>query len=211
MRANRQAGAIASERYRLSFLVGGLLAEEAAIAAPVFLRVGDWVETRQALDKGNLLHARAQASAVRTGRELAQRMETLAQAEVKHLVNAPSPDRKHLMWAAFCRHYALVAEFAEEVLRDRYLLGDLTLAPNDFERFVSSKALWHEELDAIKPSTRRKLRTNLFLAMRQADLLTAGGRILPALLSGEVAQFFNARQPNDIRFFPTSAPVGGAQ
>jgi hypothetical protein len=115
------------------------------------------------------------------------------------------------MWAAFCRRYALVAEFAEEALRDKYLLGDLTLVPDDFERFVSAKSLWHEELDALKPSTLKKLRTNLFLAMRQADLLTEENRIVPALLSAEVTKFFNARRPSDIRFFPTSTPVGGAQ
>jgi hypothetical protein len=177
------------------------------IAAPLYVRLGDWQTVRAALDKDNLLHARTRASAVRTGRELVQRLGTLTGEEVKHLAKAPSPDRKHLMWAAFARRYEFVAEFAEEVLRDKFLLGVTTLTSEDFERFWVSKALWHDELEALKPSTRVKLRTNLFLALRQAGFLTEGSLIVSPLLSREVTAFLQDRRPSDIRFFP----VGGVQ
>jgi hypothetical protein len=179
------------------------MADQAAIAAPLYLRLHDWPATRAALDQDNLLHARTQASAVRTARELVQRMETLTDEEVEHLASAPSPDRKMLMWAAFCRRYALVAEFAEEVLRDKYLIGVATVMAEDFERFWAGKALWHDELEAIKDSTRAKLRTNLFLAMRQAGMLTEEGLIVPPLLSPDVARFTQG----EVRFFP----VGGTR
>jgi hypothetical protein len=192
--------------YRLSFLVGGLLAEEAAIAAPVYLKLCDWQATRAALDRGNLLHSRTRASAVRTSRELVQRMQTLTDAEVEYLASAPSTDRKLLLWVSACRRYEFVAEFAEEVLRDKYLLGVRSLATEDFERFWASKTLWHEELESLKPSTQRKLRTNLFLAMRQAGLLTEDGLIVSPLLSREVEVFLGKRTPSDVRFFP----MGGA-
>jgi hypothetical protein len=113
------------------------------------------------------------------------------------------------MWAAFCRRYALVAEFAEEVLREKYLLGAKTLLPEDFERFVASKALWHEELTELKPSTLRKLRTNLYLAMRQVGFLMDDGEIVPALLSHQVAAFLTRRTPSDLRFFPAPTPTEG--
>ncbi len=189
-------------RYRLSFLVGGLLAEEAAIAAPVYLNLRNWQATRSTIDQDNLLHSRTQASAVRTSRELIQRMATLTDDEVDYLATAPGPDRKLLMWAAFCRRYVFVAEFAEEVLRDKRLLGINNLTPEDFERFWMSKSLWHEELDAAKASTRRKLRTNLFLALRQSGMLTENGLIVEPVISPRVARFMQA----DVRFFP----VGGA-
>jgi hypothetical protein len=192
--------------YRLSFVVGGLLAEEAAIAAPIYLDLRGWQATRAALDRDNSLHARTWASAVRINRELIQRMETLTDDEVEYLGSAPGPDRKVLMWAAFCRRYALVAEFAEEVLRDKHLVGAVTLAAEDFDRFWAGKALWHEELEGLKDSTRTKLRTNLFLALRQAALLTEEGLIVPPLLTAEVTRFLEARTPSEVRFFP----VGGA-
>jgi hypothetical protein len=190
-------------------VVGGLLADEAAIAASEYLKVGDWPGTRKALASDNLLHSRARSSGLRVGQEVVRRMRTLSDAEVKYLAHGPCPDRRHLMWAAFARCYAFVAEFAEEVLRDKYLLGDMNLSREDFERFVSNKSLWHVELDEVKPSTRRRLRNSLFLAMRQAGFLTDEGVILPALLSTEVAGFLNKGCPTDIRFFPTSVPTGG--
>jgi len=193
----------AGARYRLSCLVGGLLSAEAAIAAPVYVELGAWPATRAALDRDNLLHARTRASATRTSRELVSRLATLTDAEVRHIVDAPSPDRQHLMWAAFCRRYALVAEFAEEVLRDNFLLGRLSLTRDDFDRFWARKALWHPELEALADSTRAKLRSNLFLALRQAGMLTEDGAIVPALLSGDVTEFLTRRRPSDLRFFPT--------
>lgn len=195
--------------YRLSFLVGGLFAEESRVAARLHGELGDWAAARRALDEGNLLHARTHATAVRLARELIQRMATLSDEETAHVATAPGPDHRHLMWVAFCRRYAFVGEFAQEVLRDGFLLGAPALGAEDFERFWAAKALWHHELDTVKPSTRSKLRVNLFLAMRQAELLD-DGRILSPLLSCEVASFLRARTPSDLRFFPVEDALVGS-
>ncbi|WP_139738458.1 BrxA family protein [Actinomyces wuliandei] len=78
-------------------------------------------------------------------------------------IAAPGPDRLRLMWAAMCQHYMFVAEFAQEVLRDHYLLGVSRLVSADFERVWDSKALWHAELEETRPQlvTRAKLRTEI--------------------------------------------------
>lgn len=191
-----------TEPYRLSFLVGGLLSVEAAIAAPLYLDRHDWSEVRSALVEGNLLHARTRATAVRVARELVQRMTTLSDDELVFLATALAPDRGHLMWAAACRRYTLVADFAQEVLRDRYLVGAATVTPVEFERFWEEKALWHGELEEVRPSTRSKIRTNLFLAMRQAGFLAEDGEIVSPLLSPGVRAFLEERIPSDLRFFP---------
>ena len=196
-----------SEPYRLSFVVGGLLATEATIAAPLYLELRDWAAVRAALNADNLLHARTRSTAVRITRELIQRLSVLSDVEVTYLVNAPGPDRLHLMWAALCRHYVFVAEFAQDVVRDHYLLGVSQLVPVDFERFWDSKALWHAELEETRPSTRNKLRTNLFLALRQSGMLADDARLVSPLLSPEVLALLDTRTPSDRRFFP----VGGGQ
>ncbi|WP_182911317.1 DUF1819 family protein [Actinomyces sp. 2119] len=194
------------EAYRLSFVVGGLLATEATIAAPLYLELRDWAAVRQALNAGNLLHARTRSTAVRLTRELIQRLSVLTDAEIAYLDTAPGPDRLHLMWVALCRHYLLVAEFAQEVVHDHYLLGVSRLVPADFERFWDSKAMWHAELEETRPATRTKLRTNLFLALRQSGMLADDATIVSPLLSPEVLDFLDARTPSDRRFFP----VGGS-
>lgn len=190
--------------YKLSFVVGGLLADRAEIVANVYLNLHDWKATQAELIAGNLLRCRTQSSSGRTGRELIQRMQTLDGDEIAYLVTAPSPDRLHLMWAAMCRRYEFVAEFASEVLRDQVVLGATTLTTEDFERFWSAKALWHPELDEVKSSTARKLCTNLFLAMREAGFITAGNVIVPPLLSSTVVKFLDKRTPSEIRWFPVT-------
>ncbi len=57
------------------------------------------------------------------------------------------------MWAAACRRYDLIGEFAEEVLRERFLTLAATLGYEDFDSFMRAKALWHEELADLKDST----------------------------------------------------------
>lgn len=183
-------------------MVGGLLSTEATVAAPLFLSLGDWPRVRAALIEDNLLHARTRATAVRLARELVQRLSVLSDAEIAYLVTALAPERGHLMWVAACRHYAFVGDFAQEVLRGHVLRGVCTVSAVDFEHFWESKELWHAELEAVRPSTRAKVRTNLFLAMRQAGLVAADGAIGPPLLSEGVHTLLDQCTPSDLRFFP---------
>ena len=91
------------------------------------------------------------------------------------------------MWAAACRRYELIGEFAEEVLRERFLLLAPTLGYEEFDGFVRAKALWHEELATLKESTLQKLRSNVFKMLHEAELLSEAGNIVPAVLSERVA------------------------
>ena len=111
------------------------------------------------------------------------------------------------MWTAACRRYELIGEFAEEVLRERYLTLAGTLTYQDFDSFIRARALWHEELTTIKQSTLQKLRGNVFKMLREAELLSEADHIMPAVLSERVAARFRARTPSDLRFFATSQGV----
>jgi hypothetical protein len=194
-------------RYALSFTSGALLMQEAVIVAPIYLREHDWAKVRQIIQGDNLLQARTEATGQRRAREVAQRLAVLTDNELDLLVDATVSERGHLLWAAACRRYDLIGEFAEEVLRERFLLLTPTLSHDDFNSFIRSKALWHEEVAELKGSTFRKLRANVFRMLVDAGLLTEDGRILPVVLSARVADVLAARTPSDIRFFPTA---GGA-
>lgn len=197
------ATACSSGRYKLSFSSGGLYVQGAPIAARLYLELRDWAAARAALDADNLLQARTEASARRWGRELVQRLSELSDAELEILTDATADERAQLMWVATCRRYQLVAEFAEEVLRERFLLLATDVLPEHFEAFVRGKAMWHDELNQLERSTMTKLRTSLFLMMREADFLTEEGVIIPTLLSGRVQADLAGRVPSEIRFFPT--------
>lgn len=194
----------AQDRYALSFTSGGLLAREADMVASVYLRERDWVKVRQIVTERNLLQARTSSSSVRVARETIQRISVLDDAEMELLVESSLTERCHLMWVAACRRYELIGDFAEEVLRERFLLLTPTLSVEDFDRFLTGKSLWHPELDELKASTRTKLRQNIFRMLHEAGLCSDDGAIVPAVLSERLVEQLAARKPSDIRFLPTN-------
>ncbi|MGU3435048.1 DUF1819 family protein [Actinomycetes bacterium M1A6_2h] len=196
------------ERYALSFTSGALLAREAQIVAQAYAGERDWLKVKQTIRKNNLLQARTVASGQRLAREIVQRLSVLSDPELDLLVETTTSEGGHLLWVAACRRYPLIGEFAEDVVRERFLLLKPTLAHGDFDGFIRAKALWHEEVAELKDSTLRKLRSNMFRMLVEAGLLTQGGLIVPAVLSSRVYAVLSARTPSDVRFFPTAA---GAQ
>jgi hypothetical protein len=194
------------DRYALSFTSGALLTREAGIAAPLYLKCHDWAAVRAQLAQENLLQARTVSSAARLARETVQRFAVFTDAEVELVVEASPSERNVMMWVAACRRYAFIGEFAEEVVRERYLLLTPSLGYAEFDSFVSGKALWHTELAEVKESTLKKLRANVFRMLTEADLL-AGGQIQQAVLTERVRAVLDAHQPSDVRFLPMRAPM----
>ncbi len=89
------------------------------------------------------------------------------------------------------------------MLRERFLLLASSLSHDDFDSFMRTKALWHEEVEDLKDSTLRKLRSNVFRMLAEAGLLSDNGRIQQAVLSARVTDALAARTPSDLQFFPT--------
>lgn len=195
-----------SSRYALSFTSGALLVREALVTAPIYLRVGNWDKVRAEIESANLLQARTQSSGVRRSREVVQRLSHLNDADIELLTVATPSERGHLLWTAACRHYSLIGQFAEEVLRERFLVMAPTIDYDDFDAFFRSKALWHEELEAIQGSTYRKLRSSVFRMLTEAGLVDVHNHIQPALLSTRVEARLATRTPSDVRFFPVRDP-----
>jgi hypothetical protein len=205
--SNSSSQHVEEPQYRLSFTSGGLLVREAGIAASLYQTLKDWSEVRASLEAENLLQARTVSSGQRVAREVVQRLSELADDEVVLLIDATSTEQGYLMWAATCRRYSLLGEFAEEVLRERFLILAPTVDHSDFDSFVRTKTMWHEELAELKESTYRKLRANVFLMLREASLLGDNWSINPAMLTERLTEAFANGPARDIRFFPTNEPV----
>lgn len=196
-------GTSRTDRYALSFTSGALLANEAAAVAPIYLRERDWKATRALARADNVLGARAAQSSRLLLGALVPRLQLLSDDELEIVAEGTSTERGHLMWTAACRKYALIGEFADEVLRERFLTLAGTVSYEDYDSFYRAKAMWHDELDDVTESSYQKLRQVLFKMMVEAGLLTKQGHIEPALLSSRVAECLEQRTPSDIRFFPT--------
>lgn len=191
-----------SSRYALSFTSGALLTREAVVAAHIYRGVHDWSRVRELIEEDNLLQSRTRSSGCRLAREVAQRLSVLTEDEIELLIDATPSERGHLMWAAACRRYDLIGEFAEEVLRERFLILASTLGYDEFDSFIRGRALWHEEVSDLKDSTLLKLRSTVFRMLVEAGLLSDDGRIIQAVLSTRIADALSARTPSDVRFFP---------
>lgn len=192
----------ADGRYELSFTTGGLFEREAAVLAPVYVQHRDWAKVRGLAVTENLLQARTVSTGLRRTREAVKRLSALSDREIEALAEISAAERGHLMWAAACRRYDLVGEFAEEVLRERFLTLAGTVSYEDYDSFYRGKAMWHEELTSVTENSYKKLRQILFRMMVEAGLLTGRGEIEPALLSVHVTALLTQRTPSDIRFFP---------
>lgn len=192
------------DRYRLSFTTGGLFLQEAPVIVERYLALRNWSQTRDQVRNDNLLQVRTAAAALRISKELISRLELLASDELEELVNGNARDRGYLLWVAACRRYAIIHDFAIEVLREHYLLMRRQLTFGDYDTFYNAKALWHTELDEIAQSTQHKLRQNLFRMLRDAGLISDQQHIQAAMLSPRLAQLLARRGRDDLLVFPAT-------
>ena len=108
-----------------------------------------------------------------------------------------------------CRQYLLIEEFAREVVRERFILLTPTLTYDEYDSFMRSKALWHEELGRVAPSTYKKLRTQLFRMLREAELVSQSGRIMQPVMSTRVVDLLRRRGPDSLTIFPIPTTENG--
>lgn len=193
---------MSNNRYIMSFSTGGLFLHESVKLAGLFLDLGDWDSTRDKVLSDNLLQARTRSTLIRNCREIISRLKALSSVEHKLLVEGGHQDQASLLWIAVCRRYRFIADFAVEVLRERYITLKADLTYEDFDSFFNRKSEWHSELDEISPATRSKLRQVLFKLLREADLLTTNNMINAAMLNPRLLELINQGSRRDVLYFP---------
>jgi hypothetical protein len=102
------------------------------------------------------------------------------------LADSSSRGQSHILWAAVCKRYQFIHDFAAEVIHEKFLGMDLLLTREDYDAFFNRKAEWHDEMMRIKESTQNKLRQIVFKMLREAELLTRHNMIIPTLLTPTV-------------------------
>lgn len=201
----------AAPTYKMSFVTGGLFLNESIEVARMHAHGEAWEETiRSALEHGVASLPKA-ASRRRTLREIVNRISTLDDEELSYLVeDADRQDQQALLWLATCRAYRFVREFAIEVIQERFLSLKLDLPLESFDVLFEAKAEWDEDLNGITTTTRAKLRQVLFRMMREANVITAESRILPAYISPQLKGMLARNRPSDLDLLPGLSLNGGA-
>lgn len=186
----------------MSFTTGSLFHKESVTLAALYLERGNWTAVREKVILENLLQARTLNTSKRVCREIISRLKSLNARELDLLINSNSQDQGYLLWLAVCRRYRFIADFAVEVLRERYISLKTDLHYEDYESFYNRKSEWHTELDEIRPATRNKLRQVLFKILREVDLLTKDNMINTAMLSPKLLAVISHDKGRDIMYFP---------
>lgn len=193
---------MSNDRYSMSFTTGCLFHRESVELASLYIGLGDWNSVRDKVIAENFLQARTLNTRKRVCREIISRLRTLSTNELEFLVAGSRQEQAYILWIAVCHRYEFIADFAVEVLRERYITLKGTLTHEDFDSFFNRKSEWHSELDEISPVTRGKLRQVLFKMLREADLLTANNTILAAMLSPRLLSLIQQGNERDILYLP---------
>jgi hypothetical protein len=191
-----------NKRYSMSFTTGSLFYKESLTLVVLYIEINDWKMVREKVVSKNLLQARTLNTSKRICREIISRLKTLSASELDLLVNSNSQDQRYILWMAICRRYEFIADFAVEVLRERYISLKTELHQEDYEAFFNRKSEWHPELDEIRPATKQKLRQVLFKILKEVDLLTSNNTINAAMLSPQLSEVISFGNHQDIQFFP---------
>ncbi len=186
----------------MSFTTGGLFHHESAKLAGLYLEFRDWIVVRDKVIDENLLQARTLNTQKRICREVISRLKTFSIEELRFLIDANRQEQSYLLWIAVCRRYRFIADFAIEVLRERFITLKTDLNHEDFDSFLNRKSEWHVELDKIRPTTRNKLRQVLFKMLHEADLLTANSMINAAILNPKLINLVVHGNRQDLLYFP---------
>ena len=192
------------DRYNMSFTTGGLFFNESLRVLDIYKDKQNWKETQRVAVADNLIQARTRSSAVRRVREICSRLKGLTVKELDLLATGSTQDQYFLLWVAICKRHKFIADFATKVLREKFLKMDLVLETTDYDMFFEDKAEWHEELEQLADSTKKKLRQVLFKVMREAEILSIDNMIIPGLLTLELAKVLEDDNPTWLTVLPVS-------
>lgn len=176
------------------------------LIASRFTQTDDWNVVKKYAFENNILQARTVSTLQRIYGETSSRLQELTTDEIRLLNISQDSDQRYLLWIAICRKYKFIAEFAHEILREKFLSFQSVVSFEDYGTFFNAKADWAPELDSLRQSTKKKLRQVLFKMLREANLLSNDNRIIPVVYSQRMESIF--KEKNNFLFFPVQTANG---
>ena len=193
---------MSSKKYSLNFTTGGLFISESSLFINLYLELSDWNQVRKKVMNDNLLQMRTISSSQKISGQICIRLKSLFSKEISWFARASELEKGYLLWIAVCRTNLFIREFAVEILRENFINLRPEISYEDFDIFFNARSQWDDDLDKIKPATRLKLRQVLFRMMREARLISDELKILPAVMSSDLASIIRKRDSQDMYLFP---------
>jgi len=175
-------------KYTFSFTGASALIAETLVIAEEHNRLKDWKAVEKSLLDNNLLNKVKQATFKREFSEIKKRLSLLTQDQLQLMIHGSLDDAKAMILLSLIKAYTFLRDFIVEVIRNKYLLFDTVISDIDYIRFVNTKSLSHNELNAITEVTAKKVKQVVFKLLEQVGLITQArnGSILKPILNGKV-------------------------
>ena len=191
-------------KYSMAFTTGSLFLSESIIIAKEYVGNSDWATVRSHVIGENLLKCRTESSSKKITGEIIKRLKFLSEDELKFIVEASTDEQAWMLWIGICKCYGFINDFADEVIREKYLTLYSDVSMSDYDNFFNKKADWHDELDKLSVSSRSKLRQVVFKMLRQVGLLNKENQIQPVLLTGTFVRSAIKKSREYLSVFPIS-------
>ena len=187
-------------KYRLSFGTGNAYINESNLILKKYLENKDWRETEKYSIENNILQTNTLSSEKRIFREISLRLKSLSQQEQEFFIRSNYLDQSILIWIAICRTYKFIGDFSSMIITEKFNSYQSEINYNDFNYFYEQQKVFHEELNSLKDSTRKKLRQVIFKIMKDLNIISKTKEITPLLPSKEIKEI-SINTTNDMQLF----------
>ena len=191
-------------KYELGFSAGALLSDhfQAVVSSGADIK-----ELSQGCAKVDfrLLPVNSEKSQKRYLSEVTKRLKGLPEIVLELYLVADSKEKRVIEFYATIRHYAILAEFMIEKVRDKWLNMDYELSAHDFKSFLLYKLAEVDDSDQVSELTTIKL-TQVALKMlkelgvfdgKKVERVEISSQLLSAIANAGDNWFFDAMLFND--------------
>jgi hypothetical protein len=177
-----------NKRYNFSLTGASALIAETLVIAEEYNMLNDWKAVEKSLLDHNLLNKVKHATFKREFLEIKKRLSLLTKDQLQLMIQGSLDDAKAMILLSLVKAYSFLRDFIVEVIRNKYLLFDTVVSEIDYIKFVNTKSLSHNELNAITEVTAKKVKQVIFKLLEQVGLITQAknGSILKPILNSKV-------------------------
>ena len=189
-------------KYSMAFTTCSLLNSESIQVAELYLEHKNWSQVSRIATDSNLLQYRTVSALKRTLSEIVSRLKLLSDEAINLLVNGYKEEKLQILWLADCLRYPFIYEFSVEVVREKYRSMQYKIEQFDFDAFFNSKMNYHESLENITGTTRKKLKQVLFKMMKEAEIIDRDDNVQASLLSEKIISVVGNMNHEYLMVFP---------
>ena len=172
---------MANTSYNFSFIGAYLRPELARIEADAFLSIRNWDEVKKHIINNNSFQSRTRNSLIRMEGEIRQRLKRLTENQISLAAKGSGDELRAMSWLSVIKNSLFIREFTVEILRGKLSDMDTELRLSDFSNFISSKTPMHPELESLKESSLKKIRSILYGMLAEAGLILKDGKSLKVI------------------------------